>query len=60
MKKDEYVSICPKCGSIDVYNKVSKSGFSMENCRDCEYNNVTFPEIKLSDVESFRRELINK
>jgi hypothetical protein len=56
MKKQDYIRICPKCGSTNVFTKVNKAN-SVERCRDCNYSNITFPEVKTSEVETFRKEL---
>ena len=57
--KKQFIKICPKCGNIDI---PVKTGFidilapMPEKCKKCSYTGL-FPEIDISEVEEFRRDL---
>ena len=59
MKKEEYVMVCPKCGSKDVsYNfgiEATASGFSTftYKCNKCGHIAQVFPEITAEEVKKF-------
>ncbi len=54
--------ICPKCGNIDL---PIVTGFAQmlapipEKCKKCNYSGL-FPEIEISEIEEFRKELKKK
>ena len=59
MKKEKYVRICPKCGSVDV--KIPPAGLDLKMtkqnyCADCGFIGL-FPEIKVSEISNFRKRL---
>lgn len=59
MSSKQFIKICPMCGSIDF---PETSGFAQmlaptpEKCRKCNYAGL-FPEIEISEIEGFRKEL---
>lgn len=62
MKKDKYVKICPKCGSIEI-NTYTKWGSIygealIEHCEKCNYSGF-IPEVNEAKIIYFRRELKN-
>ena len=60
MVNENYIKICPRCGSIKVnpYTHVgtSEGEFLLDHCPDCGWNKI-FPEILESKVEEFREEI---
>ena len=64
-KKETYIRICPKCKSPDVRfdrsNPLQPSmGLpEMYTCNKCNYSSNVFPEIKMSKLEKFEKE-VNK
>ncbi len=59
MKKVTHVHICPKCGSTNITIPPASINFYMAQpayCEDCRYNK-TIPEIKISEVEEFKKNL---
>jgi len=59
--KENWVKICPKCGSTNIRSHVrgffTNAGTAdQDNCKDCGYNGTT-PEIKESEIRNFRKEL---
>ena len=61
MASEETVRICPRCGSIDVdsFSKISFLTGEMMNmhCNKCKYGPGIFPEIPISEIEYFQKEL---
>lgn len=67
MSKENYIKICPKCGSTNwkmpnpTHATVgSLTRVQMVNnvhlCQDCDYQGI-FPEVEESKVEEFRKQL---
>ena len=59
MAKENYIKICPKCGSTNIMEGVSVWGndaSSLDCCEDCKYQGI-IPQIEESEVEGFRKEL---
>ncbi len=59
VKTDTYVKICPQCGSTNV--KMPHAGLDIkmtlrDECLDCK-NISNFPEIRISRIEEFRKNL---
>jgi len=62
MKKENYIKICPQCGSIDI--KMSPAGLDVkmtmqDYCQGCEFWGI-FPEVEESQVEEFKKEVKNR
>ena len=58
-QKQQFVKICPKCGSIDLPIKTDFFQMLMptpEKCRKCSYSGL-FPEIEINEIETFRKNL---
>lgn len=65
----EYIKICPNCGSTNVSSESYNIGIR-DVCKDCRYGSIQeslfindliyFPEILESDIEEFRKEVIQK
>ncbi len=64
-----YIKICPNCGSTDV--SVESFNYMIRDiCKECGYgsikeslfvdNLIYFPEIPESQIEEFRKEIIDK
>jgi len=61
MTKEEYIKICPQCGSTNV--KIPPAGMDLkmtksDYCVECG-NMGVFPEIRESGVGEFRKKLKN-
>lgn len=59
MKKEEFIKICPKCGSIDLPIRTSFVEMlapTPEKCRKCGYSGL-FPEIDINEIKEFRNNL---
>ena len=63
---DEFIMVCPKCKSpdvaIDKTNPLQPS-FGLPPkyiCNKCGYSGYNFPEIKLSNLEGFEKEMYKK
>ncbi len=60
--KQQFIKICPKCGSIDL---PVTTGFAQmiaptpEKCGKCGYTGL-FPEMKIDEIENFRKALGEK
>jgi len=61
--KDEFVKVCPNCKSINV--RIDKSTLQQTGifptlyiCKTCSHSAYTFPEVKLSRLENFKKMLI--
>ena len=59
MKKEQFIKICPKCGSMDL--PIRADFFQMlmptpEKCGKCSYSGL-FPEIEINEIETFRKNL---
>ncbi len=63
------IKICPKCGSTNIVSEISPtSGSTGFFCEDCKYGENPkhskmgnfFPEVEISDVEKFRKDLNNE
>ena len=57
--KNQFIKICPKCGSIDLPIKTDFVEMLMptsEKCRKCGYSGL-FPEIDANEIEDFRKDL---
>jgi ribosomal protein L40E len=71
MKKEKYVKICPKCGSINItpfsgiYAGITSGSAGsagellIDKCRKCNYKGL-IPEIKKSGIEKFRKNIKKK
>ena len=58
--KNQYIKICPKCGSIDLPIKTNFAEMILptpERCNKCSYSGL-FPEIDINEIENFRKSLI--
>ncbi len=59
----EYVMVCPKCKSPDIYvdksNKLQPAlGVpTMYGCNNCGHSGYTFPEVEISELEEFEEEI---
>jgi len=63
-KKDNYLKVCPKCGSTNIGHHVrfaSTYGSDLAYyCKKCNYgymSNGFFPEVEESKIEEFRENL---
>lgn len=59
MAKQQYIKICPKCGSVDLPIKTNFFEMLMptpEKCGKCGYAGL-FPEIEVGEVENFRKSM---
>ncbi len=60
MKKEEYVKICPKCGSADVSVDFSNPAVwsygapSKHKCKACGHVAAVFPEVAKSKTKSYK------
>ena len=57
MNKNNFIKICPKCGSIDLPIRtdfVHILAPTPEKCRRCGYAGL-FPEIEFNEIEEFRK-----
>jgi ribosomal protein S27AE len=65
MKKDEFVKVCPRCGSTDIIAESGgEFGSVWDACNECSYgkrNSGTrgppILEIKKSELEAFRKRI---
>jgi len=60
-KKDEYVRICPRCGSDDIVNEPGFSILGWEalfKCRKCNYAASNIPEVKKEDYASAKKKIM--
>jgi hypothetical protein len=60
--KEKYVQVCPKCKSPDI--RQDKSTLqqigalpTMYICNKCKYSSYVFPEVKLSELNGFEKEV---
>ena len=61
---ENYIKICPKCGSTNIGSGYYNSA-PHDFCKDCGFGDIktdsiaftNFPEVKISEIENFRREL---
>ena len=59
MKKNKFIKICPKCGSIEM---PVMEGFAQmlaptpQMCSKCGYTGL-FPEIDINEIEKFQNKL---
>ena len=64
VKKENYIKICPKCGSINIspYSEIGlyQGDFFLEHCEDCSYISSVFLEIEKSKIIEFRKKLKNE
>ena len=56
----KYVTVCPKCGSTNVYPDLSKDmvawgGSTRWACGDCDYSAPVFPEISQSKLGQVKK-----
>lgn len=67
-EKENYIKVCPNCGSKDISFRAGGYELSDDFCKNCNYSRKSFPEIKKSDYinfkvhlkkEEFRKEEIN-
>lgn len=62
-KKEEYVNICPKCGSINVQTDFSNPvvwdfGTTVKyKCNSCGYLSNFLPQILIKNIRNYRKEL---
>ena len=62
MKKENYLKICPKCGSVNITQWVKEEKL-LCHCKDCYYGYLSgalFPEVEESMVGEFRKNLIKQ
>lgn len=59
MKKENYVKVCPLCGSTNITHRIVGYGTTLV-CKDCRYENTFFPEVEDSKVEEFKKNLKKK
>ena len=68
--KNNYVKICPKCGSTSIESPsafitvlymlpASLSGVHKDTCKNCSYQGI-IPEIEKSKIEDFKKEIQNQ
>jgi len=55
-EKEEYVSVCPKCGSPNIETDFSQpanimGGIYPSKCNNCNYVGKIFPEINIKDLK---------
>lgn len=59
--KKEFVKICPRCGGLEVAEKVSISkNLVGDSCKDCGFASVVFPKVEKNQVKKFRKILTRK
>lgn len=61
-KKEEAIRICPRCGSAEINADLSDvmtiwSGSTKWICSNCNYSSPIFPEVLISEIENFRKEI---
>ena len=62
-EKRNFITICPKCGSIDVEaekDNAAKVRFGAPInyvCRSCGFKNTVFPEVEEDKIEAYRKEI---
>lgn len=60
---ENFIKICPKCGSIDVKEELDnpakvRFGAPLDlTCQACGFKAKIFPEVKEEDIETFRKKL---
>jgi hypothetical protein len=65
-KKERYVRICPKCGSIDVHTDFSNpvvwaSGTTIKyQCNSCKNMGIFFPEISIKKIKEYQQKIQKK
>ena len=64
MRKEKYIKVCPKCGSVDIspYTKIglTEGEQLVDYCKECNYGypwGGFFPEVKEYMIENFRKNL---
>ena len=60
MKKENFVRICPKCGSINLivdYPNITTPMMIGSKCQDCGYSGVC-PEVEISNIKEFKKKSI--
>jgi len=59
--KNEKISICPKCGSIDLEKKITimtaLGSPSPYTCNKCSYSSHIFPRIEKSKIAKFKNDI---
>jgi DNA-directed RNA polymerase subunit M/transcription elongation factor TFIIS len=58
----EYITACPKCGSINVHGDLSKDmiawgGSTRWVCGDCDYSAPLFPDVCKMQFKKFKKEI---
>ncbi|HLC50689.1 MAG TPA: hypothetical protein VJI97_04665 [Candidatus Nanoarchaeia archaeon] len=59
MRQNDFLLVCPKCGSTNVSNDLSKDmiswgGSTRYLCNDCDYSAIMFPEMKKTQISKFK------
>lgn len=57
MNKEQFIRICPECGSDDIGVWMVGRGMVGYECRKCRYQAMLFPEMTLEAAKEFRAEL---
>ncbi len=66
MKEEQYVRICPKCGSTNVHIDFSNllvwafGTTTKYKCGDCSYLGSLFPEVLKIEMQYYKKELKEK
>jgi hypothetical protein len=57
-KKPNYVKVCPKCRSLDVYQETPGASLNIifgmptqYKCRNCGFTSYIFPEINFNEIK---------
>jgi len=63
--KKDFVLICPRCGSAEVENDLSRdmivwSGSTRYLCRNCDYSSPFFPEVNITNISQYKYDLMNR
>jgi hypothetical protein len=59
VENERYIKICLKCASTKVKEVVTPFMVKEDICQKCG-NAGNFPEVKIEEVERFRKKLINQ
>ena len=61
-KKEDYVTVCPKCGSNRIRSETDPayvwSGLSntFKECENCGHRGIMFPEVPRSEIKTIKTE----
>jgi DNA-directed RNA polymerase subunit RPC12/RpoP len=59
--KEQYVSVCPKCGSINIQTDFSDPADwalgipPRYKCNSCSHKSMIFPEVLIDEIENYRK-----